>query len=177
MKKIAKGCLFVFLGFIFLTLVISLFTDHKNGIVNFTLFCFIVGFILWIRKNKKKSVNPIPEINKNSIKHFQKFELVIVGIHHNAKLIDIPRQALIREMHEYDSVRFERDLTNEVDKNAVYVLNDDNYDLGYVKKEETARIIHFLENSQYKIEAHVFKKYKIDKGYTLVLKVDVYEKS
>lgn len=143
------------------------------------VFLIIVGVVfLFYKVATNNGSNTIKNENYSKPKEIKKciqtFEVVGKGIFYDCLKTDCNRQELINNLQKFDPVTFERDLNNEFDKNAVFILDYDGFDIGYVNKEETKRIIYFLEESEDYIEATIKKTYKTSDGKTgFVVEVEV----
>jgi Ca2+/Na+ antiporter len=141
-------------------------------------------FVYFLIKAKKEKVLEVKETRKNQPKNeintrelYQKFEVVLVGIFFECKLVTSSRQELIASEEVSAPVYFKRDLDNEYDKNAVFVLEHNGWDLGYVKANETKRIIKILEDQLYRYEAVILKKHKIKGGHGVIVEVNIFKSS
>lgn len=141
---------------------------------------YLIGLILEITlinklffKKKKEKLNK-QHLNEK-LKHLvDEFEIIVTGIYYNSEKTGEKRQDLIRKTNIYDPVTFERDLNNNFDDNAVFVLNNEGVDLGYVKSSETYLLTPYL-NENYFIDACIEKKNKTVDGQGLIIHVTIRE--
>lgn len=143
--------------------------------VSVFLFLLILFFILRKKKKITKEVKftSLPEKNisvDNKKKEIVKeFELTVLGTDEKAKRTSRNRQMLLMEMSSYDEVILE--LSKE--KNNIWVLNENRYDIGYLSKEDRDLILPYIENNEYSIETGVERFFRSERGESLIIYVTV----
>lgn len=142
------------------------------------IFILVVLVLFFAIRYYLKSKEENDQLNQNQDKKRQylvtDFEASVTGIFYKSNVTGESRQKLIKKLEDYEPVSFKPEPSNEFDKNAVLVLNENNEDIGYLNKKVAKELTPYL-NENYIIDAVVEKIYKIEGGKTAILNIIVRE--
>ncbi|TWP26723.1 hypothetical protein ETU09_09180 [Apibacter muscae] len=147
-------------------------------------FLILFGIILLFILKKFKKKNPsllnkdvfdesvhIPLKEKNFVV-IEEHQFTVDGSLEGAKKTSRNRQMLLMDMNSYSEVSFE--LEKRGNSYTILVLNEEGYDIGSLKKEDQEKIINYLNNVDYKLEAGVEKFARTSDGESLTIYVTVF---
>ncbi|TWP27646.1 hypothetical protein ETU08_11615 [Apibacter muscae] len=151
------------------------------SVLGILLLLGILIFFLFKRTKKKNSSQLNNEFTKEGINiplkeksfvEIEEHQFRLEGSLEGAKKTSRNRQMLLMDMNSYSEVSFE--LEKRGNSNTILVLNEEGYDIGFLKKEDQEKIINYLNNVDYKLESGVEKFARTSEGESLTIYVTVF---